>query len=160
MFRPDIPDELIAGYNSKEGHFALVNHQIMQIRDAMALAQALGRTLVLPRMVCGWDRWWAPHGGTIPHSSLQNPYVCPAVRTISPICTQRSHTHTLGLTELRTRRTTSLTSSNGFGSARRRNSVPKFRSGSTPSSATRVCQRRGAYATTPKPTSHARSHGG
>lgn len=77
-FLPDIPDKFLVGFDSKEGHFDLVNHQIAQIRDAMALAQALNRTLVLPRMVCGWDRWWAPHMGTIPHSSLQNPYVCPA----------------------------------------------------------------------------------
>lgn len=83
-FRPHIPDTLLAGYNSKEGHFALVNHQLLQVRAGLALAQALNRTLVLPRLICGWDRWWAPHAGTIPHSSLQNPYACPAVRLILP----------------------------------------------------------------------------
>lgn len=81
VYKPDIPDNLLAGYDSKEGHFALVNHQIKQARDAMALASALNRTFVLPRLICGWDRWWAPHGGTIPHSSLPNPYLCPAVRS-------------------------------------------------------------------------------
>lgn len=80
-FKPDIPDELLAGYDSKEGHFALLNHQIKQVRDALALASALNRTFVFPRLICGWDRWWAPHRGTIPHSSLPNPYLCPAVRT-------------------------------------------------------------------------------
>lgn len=83
-FKPDIPDALLAGYDSKEGHFALVNHQIKQVRDAMALASALNRTFVFPRLICGWDRWWAPHRGTIPHSSLPNPYLCPAVRRPSP----------------------------------------------------------------------------
>ena len=85
-FKPDIPDALLAAYNSKEGHFALVNWQLRQVRDGLALAQALNRTLVLPRLVCGWDRWWAPHAGTIPNSALQNPYTCPAVRPLAPSC--------------------------------------------------------------------------
>ena len=40
-------------------HFELVNHQLAQIRDAFALAQALGRVLILPRIVCGLDRYGA-----------------------------------------------------------------------------------------------------
>ena len=26
----------------------------------------LGRTLVMPKLWCGFDRWWAPHHGKIP----------------------------------------------------------------------------------------------
>ena len=60
-----------------KGHFALVNHQLKQIRTAFALAQVLGRTVVMPKMYCGMDRWWAPHHGIIPGSGLRTPFVCP-----------------------------------------------------------------------------------
>ncbi len=64
-------------------HFALVNHQLSQIRDALALAQALGRVLILPRLVCGLDRWWAPHNGIIPGSATRLPLLeCPADHVI------------------------------------------------------------------------------
>jgi len=64
-------------------HFALVHHQLAQIRDALALAQALGRILVLPRLVCGLDRYWAPHNGIIPGSATQLPLLeCPADHVI------------------------------------------------------------------------------
>ncbi|KAK9813171.1 hypothetical protein WJX72_010080 [[Myrmecia] bisecta] len=59
------------------GHFKLVNHQLVQIRNAMAIAQTLGRTLVVPELWCGQDRWWAPHDGIIPGSKLELPYRCP-----------------------------------------------------------------------------------
>lgn len=52
-------------------HFELVHHQLAQIRDALALAQALGRILILPRLICGLDRYWAPHKGIIPGSATQ-----------------------------------------------------------------------------------------
>lgn len=80
VFDADVPRALLDSSNSKEGHFALVNHQIRQVRDALALAQALGRTLVMPKLYCGWDRWWAPHSGSIPNSMLDLPYLCPMVR--------------------------------------------------------------------------------
>lgn len=44
----------------------------------MYAPQITGRGLVLPRLWCGMDRWWAPHDGTIPGSSLDLPYLCPA----------------------------------------------------------------------------------
>ena len=37
--------------------------QLTQIRNAFALAKKLNRVLILPRLVCGLDRWWAPHSG-------------------------------------------------------------------------------------------------
>ncbi|KAL0034633.1 hypothetical protein WJX77_000275 [Trebouxia sp. C0004] len=61
----------------KTGHFDLVNAQIQQVRTAMAIASSLNRTLVMPQLWCGMDRWWAPHDGNIPGSSLQLPFRCP-----------------------------------------------------------------------------------
>ena len=52
-------------------------HPLMQVRNAMAVAQALGRTLVLPELWCGLDRWWAPHSGVIPGSATTLPFRCP-----------------------------------------------------------------------------------
>jgi hypothetical protein len=80
VFKPDVPRALLDASNSKDGHFALVNHQIKQVRDALALAQALGRVIIMPKLYCGWDRWWAPHHGRIPNSKLDLPYLCPMVR--------------------------------------------------------------------------------
>ena len=40
--------------------------------------QLSGRAVILPKLVCGMDRWWAPHAGIIPGSGLDLPYVCPA----------------------------------------------------------------------------------
>ena len=51
---------------------------LLQVRNALAVASALGRTLVLPDLWCGADRWWAPHQGTIPGSALLLPFRCPA----------------------------------------------------------------------------------
>ncbi|KAA6425748.1 MAG: glycosyltransferase family 77 [Trebouxia sp. A1-2] len=61
----------------KTGHFNLVNAQIQQVRTAMAIASSLNRTLVMPQLWCGMDRWWAPHDSNIPGSSLQLPFQCP-----------------------------------------------------------------------------------
>jgi len=64
---------------SVEQHFALVHHQLAQVRNGLALAKATGRILILPRLVCGLDRWWAPHRGIIPGSAARLPLLdCPA----------------------------------------------------------------------------------
>jgi hypothetical protein len=97
-FDLDVPFALTyrnGGYVRKDGtqpfdkrmsvpqHFELVHHQLTQIRDALALAQALGRILILPRLVCGLDRWWAPHTGIIPGSAARLPLLeCPADHVI------------------------------------------------------------------------------
>jgi hypothetical protein len=44
----------------------------------MALATVLGRTLILPPLWCGLDRYWAPHAGTIPGAGTTLPFQCPA----------------------------------------------------------------------------------
>ena len=60
-------------------HFALVHHQLRQLRDAFALAKKLKRILILPKLACGLDRWWAPHDGIIPGSAARLPLLeCPA----------------------------------------------------------------------------------
>ncbi|KAG1662326.1 hypothetical protein FOA52_011484 [Chlamydomonas sp. UWO 241] len=59
------------------GHFDLVNHQILRVRSAMAIATVLGRAVVIPELWCGLDRWWAPHRGTIPGSEFKLPFQCP-----------------------------------------------------------------------------------
>jgi hypothetical protein len=46
-----------------QGHFALVNHQLLRIRTGFAIARVLGRALIIPPVHCGLDRWWAPHSG-------------------------------------------------------------------------------------------------
>jgi len=97
-FEPDIPYNLVypkGGTIGEDGtqdfknhmsvpqHFKLVHHQLIQIRNALALAQELGRVLILPRLVCGLDRWWAPHSGIIPGSAARLPLLeCPADHVI------------------------------------------------------------------------------
>lgn len=62
-----------------EEHFALINHQLAQIRDALALANATGRLLVLPPLVCGLDRYFYRHDGVSPGSAVHLPlWDCPA----------------------------------------------------------------------------------
>ena len=39
--------------------------------------QALGRALVFPKIWSAMDRWWAPHSGKIPGSSLDLPFEAP-----------------------------------------------------------------------------------
>mmetsp|Transcript_32563 Transcript_32563/g.95799 ORF Transcript_32563/g.95799 Transcript_32563/m.95799 type:complete len:195 (+) Transcript_32563:1-585(+) len=50
-----------------------MNAQIVELRAAFLLAARLDRLLVLPRIVCGLDRFWAPHNGTIPGSDTPLP---------------------------------------------------------------------------------------
>ena len=50
-----------------------------QVRAALLLARRLQRILILPKLVCGLDRFWAPHNGTIPGSDTMLPIdPCPA----------------------------------------------------------------------------------
>lgn len=55
-----------------------------QLRSAILLARRLDRLLVLPELVCGLDRFWAPHNGTIPGSDTILPIdPCPADHVIN-----------------------------------------------------------------------------
>ena len=49
----------------------------VQIRNGLAIATALNRTLIMPELWCGLDRWWAPHTGIIPGSDTELPFLCP-----------------------------------------------------------------------------------
>ena len=50
-----------------------------QLRSALALASTLDRILIMPKLWCLLDRWWAPHEGRIPGTSgpPPGPFVCP-----------------------------------------------------------------------------------
>lgn len=80
-YSPRILRSLIrpAGQMTVQSHFDLMNAQLVELRAAMLLAQRLDRLLVLPSLVCGLDRFWAPHNGTIPGSDTTLPIEpCPA----------------------------------------------------------------------------------
>jgi hypothetical protein len=66
-------------FNSKEltDHMALVNFQLHQMRQALAVAWVLGRTLIAPPFLCALDRVWFPHYGRFPGSLLKLPFECP-----------------------------------------------------------------------------------
>jgi len=55
----------------------LVQHQIAQLYEAVAIAKKLGRVVILPPFFCGLDRVWFPHRGKFPGSMLSLPYICP-----------------------------------------------------------------------------------
>lgn len=61
-FVPSVPADMIrpAGGMDTNGHILLINHQLKQIRSALAIAYSLGRKLVMPRVVCGYDKAWYP----------------------------------------------------------------------------------------------------
>ena len=95
-YEADLPHEL----TSKEGftplarnmrledgavqaHFRLINHQLLQLRTALALAHVLNRTLILPRFLCGVETVtnFAHKGIRCVGSngcSMALPYWCPA----------------------------------------------------------------------------------
>lgn len=77
-FKPSIPKSLLLdGEHNIESHFALVNHQIKQIRLALAIALLLNRTLVMPPIWCRLDRLWFGHPGVLQGSMTRQPFVCP-----------------------------------------------------------------------------------
>ncbi|KAK3247360.1 hypothetical protein CYMTET_43142 [Cymbomonas tetramitiformis] len=86
----DVPADLLhraaTEYNGKldssAAHFELVHHQLQQLRNALGVALALGRHLVLPKLMCGIDRVWFPHRGIFPGSQLKLPFQCPVDHVI------------------------------------------------------------------------------
>ena len=96
-YEPDLPPSLTRRFGQNlllprnlrisdpivQGHFQLVNHQLQQLRTALALAVLLNRTLLLPRFVCGLETVTNfPHRGIRCLSSngcrMALPYYCPA----------------------------------------------------------------------------------
>ncbi|GBG80380.1 hypothetical protein CBR_g30748 [Chara braunii] len=77
-FKPNIPEELlIFGEHNVETHFALVNYQLKLIRQALAIASILNRTLIFPELWCRLDRLWYPHPGVLPGTLTSQPFRCP-----------------------------------------------------------------------------------
>lgn len=77
-FKLNIPKSmLLDGNHSVESHFNLVNHQLKQIRTALAIASLLNRTLVMPPIWCRLDRLWFPHPGKLEGSLTPQPFLCP-----------------------------------------------------------------------------------
>ncbi|MEW5317003.1 MAG: hypothetical protein WDW38_008337 [Sanguina aurantia] len=46
-----------------DSHFALVNHQLLSVRAAMAVATLTGRVLIMPAIACQLDKYWGPLSG-------------------------------------------------------------------------------------------------
>jgi len=78
-FTLDVPRTLIypPGGMSTAGHIALINHQLRQIKTALAVAHALGRKLVMPRVVCGYDKAWYPLSSGHPSTNYASKGVFP-----------------------------------------------------------------------------------
>ena len=85
MARGEAPSNIDVHARALEGYVA-------ELRDALALAQALGRTLVLPRWTCYCDRLWSGsddifHFGCMYPGSQDGkfvPFVCPMDHVLSP----------------------------------------------------------------------------
>lgn len=77
-FIPDLPENLLTGgRHTLESHFALVNHQLTQIRSALAIATILGRTLVFPPLWVRFDTQWYPHSGVLIGTHTSRPFLAP-----------------------------------------------------------------------------------
>ena len=59
-YTPDVPEKLLrpSGGMTTAAHIRLVEHQLKQLANGFALAQLLGRVLVLPPLICGYDKYW------------------------------------------------------------------------------------------------------
>jgi len=73
-------------------HVQALKEYVLELRDALALSRALGRTLVLPRWMCYCDRLWSGsddifHFGCMYPGSQDAdflPFVCPMDHVLSP----------------------------------------------------------------------------
>ena len=78
--------------NNVAVHVAALQQYVNELRDALALALALNRTLVLPRWTCFCDRMWAASddlfafGCMYPGSQAGQflPFACPMDHVLSP----------------------------------------------------------------------------
>lgn len=89
-YTPDVPPQMLSAavppnnrehkqsMKEAEPQFALIHHQFAQIRSAWAIAQTFNRTLVLPEIWTGNDRYWAAlEAGRIPGSKTILPFSAP-----------------------------------------------------------------------------------
>eukprot|EP00897_Mesotaenium_endlicherianum_P005887 jgi/Mesen1/5326/ME000266S04511 len=70
-------DVLSGGANTLQAHFRLVNLQLAQVRNAMAVAALLNRTLVMPELWCRLERLFWAGGEQLREDSPPQPYQCP-----------------------------------------------------------------------------------
>ena len=85
----DVPTALVhpVGGMTASAHVALVDYQLAQLGAAFALAFALGRKLVLPALVCGYDKAWfaLDHGAFAGAPSWELPIRnCPLDHVLEP----------------------------------------------------------------------------
>jgi len=61
-------------------------HVQLQMRDLFAMAMALNRTVILPRLVCYCDRYWGPLDECRVPGAMQTrlPFVCPLDHIFEP----------------------------------------------------------------------------
>lgn len=87
-------------------HIRALAYQILSTRNAMVLARALNRTLIVPSMVCFCDRYYNVIAGgdspekascRAPGSDLELPFVCPLDYVLDPAALDRAgvrwHSH-------------------------------------------------------------------
>lgn len=70
-------DLLEAHKNRTLTHFALVHYQLRQLRNALAVAEMLGRTLIMPDFTVLLDNTWYPMNGAWPGFRKLGPFVAP-----------------------------------------------------------------------------------
>jgi hypothetical protein len=84
----DAPD----GAYTWQAHWALMRHQLAQFRAALAIATALGRTLVLPRVACACECFFFPGKDcVIEGHRVRLPHVCPTDHWLRPGRLQQAH---------------------------------------------------------------------
>jgi len=77
----DAPD----GVYTWQNHWYLVQYQLQQLRAALAVAQALGRVLILPRMACTCECFFYPGKDcVIEGHRVRLPHVCPTDHWLRP----------------------------------------------------------------------------
>ena len=79
MFDPVIPRTMIypPGGMDSSGHITLIKYQLKQIKSALAIAFTLGRKLIMPAVVCGYDKAWYPLSSGNPRDGFASRGVFP-----------------------------------------------------------------------------------
>ena len=87
-FELAVPEALLSppGGMDTTGHIALINHQLQQVKSALAVAHTLGRKLIMPRVTCGYDKAWYPLSSGMPRNNYASRGVFPGAHAyILPI---------------------------------------------------------------------------
>jgi hypothetical protein len=93
-FHPGLADgaEAPEGYYTWQKHWKLMQAQLQQLRAALAMAKALGRVLVLPRMACSCQCFFYPgRNCVIEGHRVRLPHVCPTDHWLRPGRLQLPH---------------------------------------------------------------------